>query len=77
MRVRLSQEQRAELQRLLEEELRAAWRAAAADGVPAEALAADFDERLRRIVELSAETSDELPSGRDHPGDDDGIREQR
>lgn len=74
--MRLSPEQSAKLQRLVEEELRAALRAAAADGVPAGALAADLDER-RRALESSLGATDDLLDGRDHPGDDGGVGESR
>ncbi len=72
--MRLSPEQSAKLQRLVEEELRAACRAAAADGVPAAALAADLDER-RRTLESTLGVTGDLLDGGDHPGDDGRVGE--
>jgi hypothetical protein len=73
--VTLSAEQRVLLQRLLEEELRAAWRSATNAGVPPAALGAYLDERLRAL-ELASGLPDDLLGDRDDPRDDGGIAEQ-
>ena len=62
----LSPEQRDDLQRLLEEELRAAWRAAAATGSRPAEFARAVEERLRA---LASGTASNDPCG-DDPAED-------
>ena len=69
----LSPEQRDELRRLLEDELRSAWRAAAARGAGPEALAETAEDR-RLAVESSF---DDAYGRRDDPVQRPGVGEQR
>jgi hypothetical protein len=71
----LSPEQRDELQRLLADELRAAWGTAVADGATPAAIAEVIDER-RRAVESSLTVGDDAYGRRDDPVDGGGIGEQ-
>ncbi|MBB4745070.1 hypothetical protein BJY16_008529 [Actinoplanes octamycinicus] len=73
----LSPEQAERLRRLLEDELRAAARAAADDGVPAAVLAEELAGRHRALRALAAELADDPhhPADQGVPGD--GVAEQR
>jgi len=61
----LSPEQRDDLQRLLEDELRAAWRTAVASGVPPEEIA-DLVAERRLAVESALGTGDDPTPGPGH-----------
>lgn len=61
----LSPEQRDDLQRLLEDELLAAWRAAAADGARPAEFASAVEERRRALA--SGEVSADPPGDGDDP----------
>jgi hypothetical protein len=63
----LTEKQRQELHRMLADELRAAWSAALADGMPRAALAAMVDAR-RAAVRAGA--GDDVPDLGDHPVND-------
>lgn len=69
----LSPEQQDELRRLLAEELRAAWRAAAARGATPEAMATAVEDR-RAAVESAL---DDAYGRRDDPVERPGVGEQR
>ncbi|WP_189332579.1 hypothetical protein [Actinoplanes ianthinogenes] len=73
----LSPEQAARLRRLLEDELRAAARAARDDGVPATVLADELAARRRALEELAHDLADEPDDPADQGVPGDGVTEQR
>jgi hypothetical protein len=75
--MKLNAEQRDRIRRLLEEELRAAFRSAAARGARPADVAALVADRRRRLAALRPDLADDAQHPADDAGDGGGVGEQR